>query len=107
MDLYLVYASVVFDYSGSVVSSVQANKQMFVANYTQLLKKAGKLEKVQKKYSSSEQPFMFISMTSLLTHNIAHSTMHSFRPKTNNQPIKKFLSLALSWAKVVKNWTSF
>ena len=24
-------------------------------------------------------------------------------PKTNNQPPKKFLSLALSWAKVVKN----
>ena len=48
-----------------------------------------------------------ISMTSLLTHNVAHSTMHSFRPKTNNQPIKKFLSLAFSWVKVVKNWTSF
>ena len=47
--------------------------------------------------------FMIISMTSLLTHNVAHSTRHSFRPKTNNQPIKKFLSLAVSWVKVVKN----
>ena len=36
------------------------------------------------------------SMTSILTHNVAHSTRHSFRPKTNNQPIKKFLSLAFS-----------
>ena len=36
------------------------------------------------------------SMTSLLTHNVAHSTRYSFRPKTNNQPIKKFLSLAFS-----------
>jgi len=36
------------------------------------------------------------SMTSLLTQNVAHSTRHSFRPKTNNQPLKKFLSLALS-----------
>ena len=48
-----------------------------------------------------------ISMTSLLTHNVAHSTRHSFRPKTNNQPIKKFLSLAFSCVKVFKNWTSF
>ena len=47
------------------------------------------------------------SMTSLLTHNVAHSTRHSFRPKTNNQPMKKFLSLAFSWVKVIKNWTSF
>ena len=40
------------------------------------------------------------SMTILLTHTVAHST---FTPKTNNQPPKKFLSLALSWAEVVKN----
>ena len=39
-----------------------------------------------------------ISMTTLLTHTVAHSTRHSFRPKTvgNNQLIKKFLSLAIS-----------
>ena len=37
------------------------------------------------------------SMISLLTHNVAHSTRHFFRPKTNNQPIKMFLSLAFSW----------
>ena len=36
------------------------------------------------------------SMTTLLTHTVAHSTKPSFRPKTNNQPLKKFLSLALS-----------
>jgi hypothetical protein len=30
-------------------------------------------------------------MTSLLMHNVSHSTRHSFRPKTNNQPLKKFL----------------
>ena len=35
-------------------------------------------------------------MTSLLTHDVAHSTRHSYRPKTNNQPIKKYLSLAVS-----------
>ena len=38
----------------------------------------------------------YISMTSLLMHTVAHSTKPSFRPKTNNQPLKKFLSLALS-----------
>ena len=38
----------------------------------------------------------FFSMTTLLTHTVAHSTKPSFRPKTNNQPLKKFLSLALS-----------
>ena len=48
-----------------------------------------------------------VSMTTLLTHTVAHSTKPSFRSKTNNQPLKKFLSLALSWTKVVKNWTSF
>ena len=36
------------------------------------------------------------SMTTLLTYTVAHSTKPSFRPKTNNQPLKKFLSLALS-----------
>ena len=43
------------------------------------------------------------SMTSLLTHTVAHSTRLSFRPKTNNQSIKKFLSLVVNWVKVVKN----
>ena len=43
------------------------------------------------------------SMTTLLTHTVAHSTKPSFMPKTNNQPPKKFLSLALSCTKVVKN----
>ena len=38
-----------------------------------------------------------ISMTQLLTHSVAHST------KTNNQSIKKYFSLAVSWVKVVKN----
>ena len=38
----------------------------------------------------------YASMTTLLTHTDAHSTKPSFRPKTNNQPLKKFLSLALS-----------
>ena len=39
------------------------------------------------------------SMTQLLTHTIEHST---FRPKINNQPIKKFLRLVITWVKVVK-----
>ena len=29
-----------------------------------------------------------VSMTTLLTHTVAHSTRHSFRPKTNVQPLK-------------------
>ena len=48
-----------------------------------------------------------LSMTQLLTHSVAHSTKPSSRPKTNNQPLKKFLGLVFSWVKVVKNWTSF
>ena len=39
---------------------------------------------------------MRLSMTTLLMHTVAHSTKPSFRPKTNNQPLKKFLTLALS-----------
>ena len=46
------------------------------------------------------------NMTSLLTHNVAPSTSHSFSPKTNSQPLKKFLSLAFSWIKVVEIWMS-
>ena len=57
--------------------------------------------------SRLHRPRLFGSMTQLLTHSVAHSTKPSSRPKTDNQCIKKFLSLALSWAKVVKNWTSF
>ena len=34
-------------------------------------------------------------------HTVARSTKTSFRPKTNNQPLK-FSILALSWAKVIK-----
>ena len=34
-----------------------------------------------------------LSMTQLLTHTVAHSIRSSYRPKTNNQPTKKFLSL--------------
>ena len=45
---------------------------------------------------------MIISMTSLLAHTVAHSTRPSLRLKNNNQPHKKFLSLAVSWVKVVK-----
>ena len=63
MGLFLVHASMVFDYSGSVVDCVQSNKHIFVDNYIQLLKKAGKLEKVEKKYPSSEQ-------TALYVHNL-------------------------------------
>ena len=42
-------------------------------------------------------------MTSLLTYTVAYSNKPSFRPKTNNQPLKKLVSLAVSWVKVVKN----
>ena len=32
---------------------------------------------------------MYYIMTSLLTHNVAHSTRDSFRLKPNNQPLKE------------------
>ena len=47
------------------------------------------------------------SMTSLLTHTVAHFTRLYFRSKTNNHPLKKFLILVVSCVEVVKNWTSF
>ena len=43
------------------------------------------------------------SMTSLLIHTVAQCTRPSCRPKINNKPLKKFLSLEVSWVKVVKN----
>ena len=36
------------------------------------------------------------SMTTLLTHTVAHSTKPSFRPKTNNQPPKKLEKIEAS-----------
>ena len=47
--------------------------------------------------------YLYISMTSLLTQTVQHSTRPSYRSKINNQPLKKFLSLAVSRVKVVKN----
>ena len=38
-------------------------------------------------YSNASNQIISNSMTSLLTHNVAHSTRHSLRPKTSNQPI--------------------
>jgi len=40
------------------------------------------------------------TMKILLTHNVAHSTRHSFRPKTNNQPIKKVFK---SYVQLIKS----
>ena len=42
------------------------------------------------------QDYKVASMTTLLTHTVAHPTKPFFMPKTNNQPPKKFLSLELS-----------
>ena len=42
-------------------------------------------------------------MTQLLPHTVAHSTRPSFRPKINNQPSKKFLSLEITWVKSLQN----
>jgi hypothetical protein len=53
------------------------------------------LLRIRNHWKISIEPFMvYTSMTTLLTHTVAHSTKSSFRPKTNNQPLKKFLSLA-------------
>ena len=42
-----------------------------------------------------------VRMTQLLTHSVAHSTRPSFRPKINNQSIKKFCGqLSKSWQKL-------
>ena len=40
------------------------------------------------------------SMTTLLTHTVAHSTKRSFMLKTNNQPLKEFLSLEQKLSKI-------
>ena len=36
---------------------------------------------------------MYVNMTKILMHTVANSTKTSFRPKTNNQPLKKFFVL--------------
>ena len=47
-------------------------------------------------YTSLPIHSKYFNMTQLLTHTVAHSTRPSFRLKTKNQPLKKFLSLAVS-----------
>ena len=47
-------------------------------------------------YANSPFTFTIHSMTSLLTPPVAHSSRPSYRPKINNQPLKKFLSLVVS-----------
>ena len=48
-------------------------------------------------------PGVQVSMTSLLMNTVAYFTRPSFMSKSNNQPLKKFSSLAVSWVKVVIN----
>ena len=45
--------------------------------------------------------YILVSMTQLFTHSVAHSNKPSSWPKTNNQPLKKFLSLELFWVPMV------
>ena len=51
--------------------------------------------------------YILLSMTSLLMHTVAHFTRPSFRPKINKQPIKKFLSLAVSWDFILDSMNFF
>ena len=46
-------------------------------------------------------PHTYFSMTTLLTHTVAHSTKPSFRPKTNNQPLKKSFA---QLSKICQKW---
>ena len=52
--------------------------------------------KMQDGYVNNYRVLLLVSMTSLLMDIVAHSTRPSFGPKTNNQHLKKFLSLAVS-----------
>ena len=56
---------------------------------------------------SPEHYMAFSSMSSLLTHTVAQSIRLFFIPKANNQSFKKFLNLAVSWVKVIKNDDQF
>ena len=51
--------------------------------------------------------YTYFSMTTLLIQTVPQFTKHSFRPKTNNHPIKMFSSLAGSWVNVHRNWMPF
>ena len=45
-----------------------------------------------------------ISMTTLLTHTVAHSTKPSYMPKTNNQPPKKVFKSCAKLSKSCQKW---
>ena len=48
-----------------------------------------------------------VRMAQFLKHSVSHFIKLPARPKTYSQSIKRFLSLAVSWVKVVKKWVSF
>ena len=45
-----------------------------------------------------------ISMISLLTHTVAHSTRPSYVPKVNNQPLTKVFKSCRQLSKICQNW---
>jgi hypothetical protein len=79
------------------------DSRLIVYRFSMIWSQRTKIKCILTLWSMDVSRYILNSMTSLLTHTVAHSTMPSFRLKTNNQPLKKLLSLAVSWVKVVKN----
>ena len=52
-------------------------------------------------------PYLYLSMTQLLSHTFAHLTGSSFRLKTKLLPIKNILGVKYNWVNSVKKWPSF
>ena len=79
-----------------VIVAMTALGIVFIVSNTNDYLEANIITTIESSTAPLEVSFMYTSMTSLLMHTVAHSTRHSFRPKANNQSLKKFLSLAVS-----------
>ena len=81
VELYNVHASQVFDYHLTVEQTIEENVNMYVDIFTQLLRKKGKLDQVQKKYSPIECPWIFLAYSAMI--------LAKPKPKANAKPKKE------------------
>ena len=66
----MVHATFVFDYKLSVEKMVSDNLDLYLTVYSQILKEFGKLDIVEEKFSSTTNPWLFLSFGAFTLSNI-------------------------------------
>ena len=81
IELFLVHASQVFDYHRTVEQTIEENVNIYLDIFTQLLRKKGKLDQVEKKYSASQCPWIYLAYSAMI--------LTKPKPKANAKPKKE------------------